>query len=112
MEIRKCNFEGEGAGGASLVYNSGELETMSSDIGTQKGALETKIGEMFDIIDKGFANIWSGPSYNAFKTFCDNYRTGTINPMIEALGDFGGKVGSISEVTSTTSREVSGLFQG
>ena len=109
MEIRKCNFDGNG-GGATLVYNSGSLETMSSDIMSQKEALSTKIGDMFEIIDKGFEGIWTGPSYNAFKAFCDTYRTGTIEPMISALGDFGGKVGQVSSVTADTSKEVSNLF--
>lgn len=113
MEIRKMvkDMAGEGGGaGATLVYNSGALDSVSTEIGKQKEQLVTKIGELFDLIDKGFAEIWTGNTYQSFKNHCDTYRTNSIEPMIAELEDFGAKVQQIADTTRTASAEVSGIF--
>ena len=107
--MRQCNYEGDG--GATLVYNSGTLGSVGDEITAQKEKLETEIEGMFGIIDGFGETEWSGASYNAFKTYCDNYKTNTIDPMLTELGEWASKFSKMSESASETSAAVSGIFE-
>ena len=55
---------------------------------------------------------WSGASYEAFRTYCENYRKDTITPLSNEIGGWVNKLPNLSSSAQATTQNNQGLFGG
>lgn len=95
----------------SVSYDWGKLGEAATGLETQLGLFETAIGEIFKEVT-AMGNSWTGPSYNAFSTYCTDYKSNTIDKLTEEISTWVTNLKTLAEKAQTTSTNNTNLFGG
>jgi hypothetical protein len=100
---------GGAAGSTEVFYDWGKIriasEELSGYLNTFKGDVETLYNDVATL-----GNYWSGPSYNAFKTNCENYKKNSIDPLIGKISNWVTKLEALAAEAEGTSKANTQLF--
>lgn len=100
---------GGGAANSEVFYDWGKIRTaaeeLSSCLETFKQDVETLYGDV-----TALNSSWSGPSYDAFKTNCENYKKQSIDPLIAKIANWITKLEELAAEAEGTSKSNTQLF--
>lgn len=97
---------------------SGGMSYDWSAISKTAEGLDSALKKFNNAIDSIFSEVsamgesWSGASYDAFRTYCDNYRKDTITPLANEIGGWVNKLQALSSSAQATTQSNQGLFGG
>lgn len=96
-------------GNSGMSYDwqkiSGVAASLNSSLTTFKAQVET----IYASITNMGAN-WSGASYDAFKTYCENYKTNSIDGLTTEIETWVKKLETLSETAQKTQEGNTNLF--
>lgn len=96
---------------SGMSYNWGEIERISGVLKTSYETLTTQLKAIDDEV-KVMGQNWSGASWEAFKAYYDEYKTGTIDPLSSQIGTWVTNLESLAEQAKTTQSNNTNLFGG
>lgn len=94
---------------ANMSYDWQAIEAAVGALNAVLAEFREKIATMYTEI-ANMEEAWSGESYQAFKTYCETYRTGTIEPMAETIQGWVNKLETLSSQAKSTQSGNVGLF--
>ena len=96
---------------SGMSYNWGEIQRISGVLKTSYETLTTQLATI-DSTVKTMGQSWSGPSWDAFKKYYDDYKTGTLDPLSSQIGTCVSNLQSLAEQAQTTQTNNTNLFGG
>ena len=94
---------------SNMSYDWSVIENVAA---TLKSSLST-FDQQLSVIDSTVAkmgNSWAGASYEAFRAYYDNYKSGTIEPLSTEIKNWVSKLEQLAESAKTTQNNNEGLF--
>jgi hypothetical protein len=102
---------GGSGNGPAVFYDWGKIREAASDLSgvldAFKSDIETLYGDVKALNTNGY---WFGPSYEAFKKNCDEYKTKTIDPLIQKIANWVTKLEALANEAVGTSKANTSLF--
>lgn len=106
-----ANMSGNGgAANGEVFYDWSKITVVAEDLSTIletfKADVETLYGDV-----TALNSSWSGPSYDAFKTNCENYKKQSIDPLITNISNWVTKLQELAGEAQSTSATNAGYFE-
>lgn len=96
-------------GNTGMSYDWQKISGVATSL---NGSLST-FKEQIEVIYSSITNMgsnWSGSSYDAFKTYCDNYKKDHIDTLSNEIDSWVNKLETLSEQAKTTQDGNTNLF--
>ena len=81
-----------------LQYNTENIFALSENISSTLSKFEAQIESMYSTFTT-MGNSWSGDTYNSFKSYCDDYKTTQIDPLLETIKNWASQGNQIAEAS-------------
>jgi len=94
-----------------MSYDWQQIGNVAASVNTSLGKFNEAINAIFNEV-AAMGESWSGASYDAFKTYCDNYKSQTIDPLANEIGTWVQKLDNLSQRAQETSQGNTSLFGG
>lgn len=95
-----------------LEYNTENIYALADNIAATLRSFENNIDSMFTTIDSTMNSpeYWQGAAYDSFKSYCDTYRTQTIQPLLDTINSWVTNVNTIAQESQANTDKNVGLF--
>ncbi len=87
------------------------IRSAATDLEGQLTLFKNEIGTIYDTVT-AMNGAWTGPSYDAFSKFCTDYKTNTIDPIVNTIDGYVKALRTIADSAQSTSAANAGLFGG
>lgn len=98
-------------GNTGMSYDWQKISGVAKSLNESLSTFNSQIEAIYGSITK-MGSSWSGSSYDAFKTYCDNYKTEHIDVLSNEINTWVGKLETLSEQAKATQSGNTNLFQG
>ncbi len=98
--------------GDELEYSTENIYVLADSLRQSLKDFNDSIDSMFNTIDSTMNSndYWQGDAYNSFKTYCDTYRSGSINPLIATIQNWIDAVENIAQNSEDNTKSNTDLF--
>lgn len=96
-------------GNTGMSYDWQKISGVATSLNSSLTTFRTQVEAIYSSITNMGAN-WSGTSYDAFKTYCDNYKKDHIDNLSSEIETWVNKLESLSEQAKATQDGNKNLF--
>lgn len=100
---------GGGAASGEVFYDWGKISSAADELSTHLEAFKNDVDTLYKDVET-LNSSWSGPSYDAFKTNCDNYKKNSIDPLIGKISNWVTRLQELAGEAESTSKTNTQLF--
>lgn len=97
-------------GNTGMSYDWQKISGVATSLNGSLSKFNTQIEAIYASIET-MGSSWSGSSYDAFKTYCDNYKKDHIDVLSNEINSWVGKLETLSEQAQATQSGNTNLFQ-
>ncbi len=94
---------------SGMSYDAGQISEVASRLNSSLNKFNEAVDGMFSEIT-AMGETWTGASYDAFKTYCEDYRSQKIEPLARQVGTWANKLENVSQRATETSQGNTALF--
>ena len=94
-----------------MSYDWQQIGNVASSVNSSLSKFNEAIGCIFNEVS-AMGESWSGASYDAFKNYCETYKSQTIDPLANEIGGWVQKLDNLSQRAQETSQGNTSLFGG
>lgn len=103
-----------GSGGAAaneeVFYDWNKISSAAEELSSILDTFKGNVDSLYEDV-KNLNNSWAGPSYDAFKANCENYKTKSIEPLINNISNWVTKLQELAAEAKSTSATNASYFQ-
>ena len=95
-----------------LEYNSENIYALADALNTTLNSFRSNIEAIFTTSDSTMnsEDYWQGQAYESFKTYCDNYKSGSIDPLMDTIQAWINAVNDIAQSSEENTSANVNLF--
>lgn len=95
---------------SGMSYNWGEIERIAGVLSESAGTLTTELAAIHAEVTGTMKQSWSGPSWDAFETYYNNYKSNTIDPLANEINTWVKNLETLAQQAQATQSSNTGLF--
>lgn len=101
---------GGGSANTEVFYDWGKIGTAATELNSKLETFKSNVEQLYSSI-VALNSSWSGPSYDAFKTNCEDYKKNKIDPLITTMTTWTTKLNELADEAKGTSSTNVSYFQ-
>ncbi len=95
-----------------LEYSTENIYALADQLNSTLNQFKGNIEAMFTVIDTTMnsEDYWQGQAYEAFKNYCDTYKSGSIDPLVDTIQAWINTVNQIAQESEDNTNSNVNLF--